>query len=841
MNDHEFRNLVRKNRLRFEWAEKNPAAADKEERAKKLRALVAEKKRARPAISDNESEDEAAPVRPHKRNSQQQIISPEVTLADREAVDDSQLSDLFVGNDDDSSPGSTPSTGPADGDLFVRQSPKVRRPPLAQSESSLSDGEETDDSMMVKLSGRRRRAPQESARARGATDKRRPTRKSTQSPKSLAKRAETAPIPKPVTKPDEGKTPRNESRRPSQPQAVTATRNQQEKSSAQKSATSKSPVRTTAAAQRKTSTSIGDRSAAAAAPAVASVATAASSSSAIPSSGSIGQGTARRTAPGPGANGGIRLVNQPQTQQRTPWQNSDRLYTNLRSRGNADKRSRTEAAPDLSVLQIVNNVPAPVQSRSQAPRGDAYARRELGTRRVQEEDTVGPARRVLDDPYGRREIGTRRYQDEDMDDTSRRGSADGIVPLQPWETNKVPLVCSAWRLSNNCPRTAQQCRFMHRNKDANGDDYEVADVNGVVPPKYRNPALTCLFWLNNPNGCKKPAKQCNYAHRNTGHIPYSDPSAVGQHVKLDLTTEKESAKPDSAKPRDKRMMRPSELTCWYWTKERCRHSAENCQFQHYDTGTIADPPPSARWKHNANTDNVAGGNGRVARRASQPSARMESLHLSTYVRPVEADVSEEAQPRFFDDLIEHAPQQSVQPPRPPPPPPIEFPPAKASCEQLQTKIKTALKLEYNDIFARNGGVMDGRALLIYEPDQHAEELETITRWLLMHHVRVFSMHSTGAWDRFRQEIMEGGSGVVIVSCTHCRNVSWLLTMLGAPGFRQFHEDPGIRSGTSQAYVSLVFGLSAGQMVVRTDPSIPTCYGTRLYRNLPSTWGIHLHH
>jgi chromo domain-containing protein 1 len=758
MPEDDFRNLVQKNRLRFEWAEKNPAAADKEERAAKLQALVAEKKRARPVISDHESKDEAAPVCPHKRNSQQQTVSPEVTLADREAVDASRLNDLFMNNEDETSPDSAPPAGPTDDDLFVRQPPKVRRPPLAQSESSLSDGEETDDSMMAELSRRPRHPRRES------TDERQPTRKSAQSPKSPAKRTKTDPTPKPVTKSDQANTPRNSDlRRPSLPQAVTATCKQQEKSSAQESATSKPPMRTTAAAQRKTSTSIGNRSTVAAALAVAAVPKGVNSSSAIPSSGSIGQGTARRTAPGQGANGGIRFVNQPPTQQRTPWQNSDRLYTKLRSRGNADKRSRTEAAPDLSVLQIVNDVPATVQSRSQAPSDDPYARRELGNRRGQEEDFVGPARRVLDDPYGRREIGTRRHQDEEMDDTPRRGSADGTVPLQSWETNKVPLVCNAWRLSNNCQRTAQQCRFMHRNKDANGDDYEVAEGNWV-PFKYRRPALTCLFWLKTPHGCKKPAKQCNYAHWNTGWLPHPDPS-VDQPTQIDP-----SAEPESVRPRDKRTMRPDELSCWYWTKQQCRHTAELCAFQHYDTGTIADPPPKTRKKNNANTSTVAGRDGHVARRASRSSARMESLHSSTPAWPVEADVSEEAQSHFVDDSVKHAPEQSVQQPGPPPPPAVVFPPAKATCAQLEAKITESCMIDFKEMFGKNGDgtVLDRRAFLVYHGEQHAEYLNVITRWLLMHHVEVFSACSEGAWDRFQQQIRGGGSGVIIVSHTHCR-------------------------------------------------------------------------
>jgi chromo domain-containing protein 1 len=763
MDEDDFRKLVRKNRARFEWAEKNPEAADKEERAKKLQALVAERKRTRTNISDDE--EEAAPICPQKRNSPQQMVPPEVTLADREAIDASQLNNLFLDSQDIPSPGAAP-----DGDLFVRQPLKERRPPLAQSESSVSDGEETDDSLMAELGEESHHEERKSTGSRGATGERRSTRKSAQSPKSASKRATTASTPKSTKKLNQLNTARNnESRRPLQPQAGTTPRNQEEQSLAQKSATSKPPVRTTSAAQRKASTSAEDTNSAAAVPAGASANTVKSSS------GPVGQFTARRTAPGSGASGGIKFVNQPKTQQRGAWQNGDNHYKTLHFRAVADKRSRTEGAPDVSALQIVNDPSVPVQSRSQAPHDDPYARREMGNRRVREEqDTDRLPRRGSDDLYCRREMGNRRYQEQDVDNTPRRGSADEIVPLQPWETDKVPLVCSAWRLSSNCPKTAQQCRFMHRNKDPNGKDYALGDLNGLVPPKHGKPPLTCRYWLLEARGCKNSAEKCLYAHRNTGWLPHEDP-AVKEPVQIDPTV-----LPGYVASRDKRAMRPSELTCWYWTMGQCRNSPEACAFQHYNTGIVADPPPGARlchdWVRNRHTrctkgiackflhppaSDVSGGDGHVAQRTFLP----------TSVGTTNADESEEAQPQFADGLLEQPPPQ---PPlssfRPPPPPPIEFPPAKAECAQLQAKIEKAYSLDYDKLFARHAGHVDRKALLIYDSEQHAEELEVVTRWLLMHHIEVFSVRSEGAWDRFRQEIMAGGSGVIIVSCSRLQTL-----------------------------------------------------------------------
>jgi len=46
------------------------------------------------------------------------------------------------------------------------------------------------------------------------------------------------------------------------------------------------------------------------------------------------------------------------------------------------------------------------------------------------------------------------------------------------------------------------------------------------------------------------------------------------------------------------------------------------------------------------------------------------------------------------------------------------------------------------------------------------EFEIITRWLLMHHVQVSSASYAGGWADFQQQILKGGTGIIIVRITH---------------------------------------------------------------------------
>lgn len=59
-------------------------------------------------------------------------------------------------------------------------------------------------------------------------------------------------------------------------------------------------------------------------------------------------------------------------------------------------------------------------------------------------------------------------------------------------------------------------------------------------------------------------------------------------------------------------------------------------------------------------------------------------------------------------------------------------------------------------------MMSRKAFLLFHPQQHLEELDIITRWLLMHHVEVGNAWFDGSWEHFKEQILHGESGVIIV-------------------------------------------------------------------------------
>lgn len=462
---------------------------------------------------------------------------------------------------------------------------------------------------------------------------------------------------------------------------------------------------------------------------------------------SAGQGSANKAI----RSGAIRVVNQPKLQLRNEWTKGQKAFSTLHFRAVAQKRSRTEGTPDLAALKIANDPSGTVRPNPPVPR---------------------------DDPYARREVGQSRARSPERDD-DRRGSRSEIltdenVPLAPWEADKIPQVCALWRLSNNCPKTAQVCIFMHCNKDPDGRDYPVGHAGGLIAPKYRRPPLTCTHWLYGNTGCFKPADKCLFAHRNTGWVSNENHSSenatrIDKNIKPIYERTAVAPKPvkphnerteiasRSAKPHDERInsalkpvksmerLAPQDLTCWYWANETCRNTAENCQFQHYNTGIPARAPhyyPRSSFSP-------------LPDRSNEVSTDKATLQDSGAI----VEVPKEALAPTDDDVPRPQSPEVVEP--------VELDAREATCEKVRKRIESVCDLNFEELFGSNNcekgiKLMDRRAFLVYHSEEHAEELELITRWLLMHHVEVSGVHFPGGWAKFQQEIKSGGSGVIIV-------------------------------------------------------------------------------
>jgi chromo domain-containing protein 1 len=108
----------------------------------------------------------------------------------------------------------------------------------------------------------------------------------------------------------------------------------------------------------------------------------------------------------------------------------------------------------------------------------------------------------------------------------------------------------------------------------------------------------------------------------------------------------------------------------------------------------------------------------------------------------------------------------------PPPPPPETPQsaetktsAPLTCTKLKSTIESAFNLGFHTLFRTNEDaaiLLDRRAFLFFHSEDHLEEIELITRWLLMHHVEVYVPAIEGSWDHFcAQTLTSGVSGIIL--------------------------------------------------------------------------------
>ncbi|KAH7392816.1 hypothetical protein BKA66DRAFT_456953 [Pyrenochaeta sp. MPI-SDFR-AT-0127] len=639
----------------------------------------------------------------------QLAMSARESLAEREAKDASQLNSLFVDSQDVILSEQASPVHQNDGDLLIRQTPIIRKPPLYQSSSS-SSGEESmetsEDSFMGELQTMSKR---KATGGNSRDDQPRSPERVDKANQSSMKNIVHDPKLKRTTKPSEAHAQREqETSRLAGSTAGPANRAQRWQSSAQRT------IESVKKAQRTT----------------IPVSHSASSTQSKTSSATIvvGSTTATSTASTKSAPGGIRFVNErkPEPKQR---RSGDKLYKNMHFRHAADVRSRREGTPELGELDFVNT-PA---------------------------DFVKPKPRLpSDNPYSRRETGTRHLQEDGWNDIPNTAQVSAGVPLESWEIEKVPLVCPDWRLGNNCPNGPQKCHFMHRNQDADGRNYPVGETSGWLPPKYRKPPIMCLYWFTSKAGCRKTDSDCPYAHRNTGLVPVSIKAPYElRKINPEDRPVFEKYPYHSSQPGlsggDQTKTRPTDMTCWYWATSICRKAPEDCVFQHHDTGVIADPPSHTRIKPGQPANDPRS----VITQRSSSSAYGKSGNVSppnTQVR-IATEMNGASQPVGVCEPVQ-------------PPPATELPPARAMCFQLNSKIEQTCKLDFTDMFTSSGddkvkSLTEFRAFLIYHPQEHSEELELITRWLLMHRVKVSNAWYDGSWISFKQQLVDGGSGIII--------------------------------------------------------------------------------
>lgn len=366
-------------------------------------------------------------------------------------------------------------------------------------------------------------------------------------------------------------------------------------------------------------------------------------------------------------------------------------------------------------------------------------------------------------------------------------SKDELPPPQK-KSNKSSLTCAFWlRSPRGCSKPEHECKFQHRNT---GEMLDV--INGhkliqipltqrpvFVKPKDRKPPITCRWWLS--SRCERDPVECHYAHSNTGWVENSSglPTQIAsnKHIVSEQSVTQTMQQDQSM---NSHRMDKSKLTCWYWATEgqTCMKSAEQCYFQHYDTGVLANRPPQMNASRTKEGRGLAGFNANLTPLGERPRGAEQEEPLdyaeadqlgprSSPQRGPRRDSAERSIDCVMpDELLDlqmgQNPISAVQKTS------HTLPVVSLTCSDVDGKLSKALGLEVYNLFAipEKGDKKPKAhsAVLLFHPVDHIEELELITRWLLLHHVAVLNGWSDGFWDIFRAQMSDPAvTGTVIVS------------------------------------------------------------------------------
>ncbi|KAL8825617.1 MAG: hypothetical protein Q9170_007724 [Blastenia crenularia] len=210
---------------------------------------------------------------------------------------------------------------------------------------------------------------------------------------------------------------------------------------------------------------------------------------------------------------------------------------------------------------------------------------------------------------------------EPLDIPEEEDIADHLPPV----SGKKHLTCFYWAKNGACRYTDDECAYAHYNtgiiahdpmrnqtypttinEEVRNKDQDTIQDSGLPPSR----SLTCFFWARNRK-CNRSDEECSYAHYDTGTVARAPPGVTIFEPSETITT-----------PLTKT------LTCYFWNKNgRCSRSDAECAYAHYDTGTVAYPPPSVAASFSTptshppahNNDNATGSDARPRTTSSSSS------------------------------------------------------------------------------------------------------------------------------------------------------------------------------------------------------------------------------
>ncbi|KAL8662848.1 MAG: hypothetical protein Q9202_004362 [Teloschistes flavicans] len=164
--------------------------------------------------------------------------------------------------------------------------------------------------------------------------------------------------------------------------------------------------------------------------------------------------------------------------------------------------------------------------------------------------------------------------------------SDWFVPDPPgFENGEVAQLKDCWariQYSESVAREPEDYSSLEANKPL--DIPEEEDIADHLPPVSGKKHITCFYWAKNGT-CRYTDDECAYAHYNTGVVAH-DPMRKQNITTTSKDNDNSDDKVNTGLPLSKSQ------TCFFWARNRkCNRSDEECSYAHYDTGTVARPPP----------------------------------------------------------------------------------------------------------------------------------------------------------------------------------------------------------------------------------------------------------
>ncbi|KAL9582915.1 MAG: hypothetical protein Q9212_003015, partial [Teloschistes hypoglaucus] len=167
---------------------------------------------------------------------------------------------------------------------------------------------------------------------------------------------------------------------------------------------------------------------------------------------------------------------------------------------------------------------------------------------------------------------------------------DWFIPDPPgFENGEVAQLKDCWARIQYSESVAREPEDYPLEANKPLDIPEGEDIADHLPPVSGKKHLTCFYWAKNGT-CRYTDDECAYAHYNTGVVA-QDPMR-NQTVTTTTTATTSRDNDDSKEGVNTGLPLSKSLTCFFWARNRkCNRSDEECSYAHYDTGTVARPPP----------------------------------------------------------------------------------------------------------------------------------------------------------------------------------------------------------------------------------------------------------